>query len=94
MAYLRNAVYLMKASSSSIGTVDATHFCESAIPGLFLLIFSFFLQCKEKYGKYLNININDTSVDGVLRTRTRGGRMEGAELRQLPPLLLYIFVVG
>ena len=41
--------------------------------GLFCVFISFFSQCKDHYN-----TINDKSVDGVLGTRTRGGRMEGA----------------
>ena len=40
-------------------------------------LFSFFLQSKDKYSTKLTIN--DKSVDGVLGTRTWGGRMEGTD---------------
>ena len=42
--------------------------------GLFFCLFSFFSH--EKYSK--NWTVNDKSVDGVLGTRTRSGRMEVA----------------
>ena len=45
-----------------------------AKPGLFLFI-SFFSH--DKYST--NLTINDKSIDGVLGTRTRGGRMVGAD---------------
>ena len=45
-----------------------------AKPGLFLFILFFSL---DKYST--NLIINDKSLDGVLGTRTRGGRMVGAD---------------
>ena len=49
-------------------------FSKWAKPGLFLFI-SFFSH--DKYST--NLTINDKSIDGMLGTRTRGGRMVGAD---------------
>ena len=48
-----------------------------AKPGLFLFHFVLFSHCKDKYS--INLTINEKSVEGVLGSRTRGGRMEGAD---------------
>ena len=54
-----------------------------------LVYFRSFSQHKDKYSS--NFTINDKSIDGVLGSRTRGGRMEGAdgstELWRHPPKL-------
>ena len=40
-------------------------------------LFSSFAQHRDKYST--NLTVNDTSIDGVLGTRTLGGMMEGAD---------------
>ena len=47
-------------------------------------LFSFFSQ--DKYST--NLTINDKSIDGVLGTRTQGGRMVGADESIAAPLIL------
>ena len=42
-----------------------------------LFIFVLFSHCKDKYST--NLTINDKSIDGVLGSRTQGGRMEGTD---------------
>ena len=46
-----------------------------AIPGLFFVYFHSFYHRMDKYST--NLTINDKSVDGMLGSQTRGGRMEG-----------------
>ena len=46
-------------------------------PASFLFIFVLFSHCMDKYST--NLTINEKSVDDMLGSRTRGGRMEGAE---------------
>ena len=48
-----------------------------AKPGLFFFIFLLPTHCKDKYST--NLTVNDRSKDGVLGSRTRGSRMEGAD---------------
>ena len=40
-------------------------------------LFCSFSHCMDKYST--NLTINDKSIDGMLGSRTRGGRMEGAD---------------
>ena len=46
-------------------------------PASFWFIFRSFSQHKDKYST--NFTINAKSIDGVLGSRTQGGRMEGAD---------------
>ena len=46
-------------------------------PASFLFIFVLFSHRKDKYST--NLTIIEKSVDGMLGSRTRGGRMEGAD---------------
>ena len=46
-------------------------------PASLLFIFTYFHNAKTNIGT--NLTINDKSRDGVVETRTRGGRMEGTD---------------
>ena len=46
-------------------------------PASFLFIFILFSHCMDKYST--NLTINEKTVDGMLGSRTWGGRMEGAD---------------
>ena len=46
-------------------------------PASFLFIFVLFSHCMDKYST--NLTIIEKSVDGMLGSRTRGGRMEGTD---------------
>ena len=48
-----------------------------AILGLFFVYFHSFSHRMDKYST--NLTINDKSVDGMLGSQTRGGRMEGTD---------------
>ena len=54
--------------------------------GLFLFIFALFSHCKDKY--ITNLTTNVKSIDGVLGSRTWGGRMgstdKSTDLRREP----------
>ena len=54
-----------------------TIFFKWAKPGLFLFIFVLFSHRMDKYST--NLTINEKRVDGMLGSRTRGGRMEGTD---------------
>ena len=71
-------------------------FFKWAKTGFFLFILVLFSHCKDKYST--NLNINDKSVNGVLGSRTRDGRMERAdestELSAAPPLICDLYLVA
>ena len=61
-------------------------------PGIFLFLFSFF-----SHDKYSTNTINEKSIDGMLGTQTRSGRMVGAdettELWWHPNVLVRVYIL-
>ena len=75
---IRVGVGLIKNSSSPSafrGSAKNLFFCKNGPnPASFLFLFSFFSHDKDSTN-----TLNEKGVDGVLGTRTRGGRMVGTD---------------
>ena len=71
MSFIAGA-YLWYAFHKSLTSISM--FLNGPNPASFCL-FSFFSQCKDKYST--NLTKNGKSINGVLGTRTKDGRMEG-----------------